>query len=209
MSKVSKKMGSTLSDIIKMKLRSRFDSASEEIKRIIIEKYDAELVGVVTDRESKTNPIFYREEFIDRLDKFTYFTTEGESVSLKVPDMENFDFSGRLEVIESIMEGLAGLYVEMNAEDYKAVFNKPPINTKPFDDYIPPKERIYLVRYSNRIKKAEKDLDKEFVRYPFSNTPPIQILEEADRFVDQNLSSWIEESLEEAQKEFVRNFRGV
>jgi hypothetical protein len=74
---------------------------------------------------------------------------------------------------------------------------------------VPPKERIYLVRYTSKIRRSERELNKKFVRYPFSNTPPIKILEEGERFVEDNMNRWIEEALEEAQKEFARKYRGA
>ena len=93
--------------------------------------------------------------------------------------------------------------------DYVTIFGKRPINQDPVDEYVSPKEKIYLVRYDTKLRQAERTLNKKFVRYPFSNTPPINILEEGERFVDKNMSRWIEEALEEAQKEFVRTYRGA
>lgn len=209
MSKLTNKLSKGMTTVVQQKLYSTFMGAVEEIKGAIISEYDEELVDVVTDRNSKTNPNLYREDFIERLNQFEYIESTGGSLSLLVPDMETFDFSGRLRVIESIMEGMAGIHVEVNEEDYKAVFGKRPVNEDPLDDYVPPKERIYLVRYTSKIRQSEKDLNKKFVRYPFSNTPPIKILEQGERFVDDNMNRWIEEALEEAQKEFVRKYRGA
>lgn len=209
MEKAFKKLSGDMNKLIRQNLNQKFTKAIEEIQEVIVAEYDEELVDVVTDRNSKTNPNFYRDEFIDRLSKFEYVETTGDRLSIKVPDMETFDFSGRLKIVEHIMEGMAGVYVEVNEEDYKSIFGKRPINEDPLDEYVPPKERIYLVRYNSKMKQAERDLNKKFVRYPFSNTPPIRILEEGERFVDDNMSRWIEEALEEAQKEFVRTYRGA
>ena len=209
MSKLTNKLSGDLNTLIKQKLNAKFKWAADQIKKVIIDEYDDELVDVVTDRESKTNPNLYRDDFIDRLGKFEFVESTGQRLSIKVPDMETFDFSGRLKVIEAIMEGMAGIYVEVNEDDYVTIFGKRPINQEPLDDFVPPKERIYLVRYTSKLKQVERDLNKKFVRYPFSNTPPIRILEEGERFVDSNLSVWIEEALEEAQKEFVTTYRGA
>jgi hypothetical protein len=209
MSKLTNKLSKIMSNLIQQKLSETFARAVEEIKIAIISEYDEELVDVVTDRNSKTNPNLYRDDFIERLNRFEYIDVTGEHLSLNVPDMETFDFSGRLRVIESIMEGMAGLHVEVNEEDYKAIFGKRPVNEDPLDDYVPPKERIYLVRYTSKIRRSERELNKKFVRYPFSNTPPIKILEEGERFVEDNMNRWIEEALEEAQKEFARKYRGA
>ena len=196
------KLVKNLDTILKNKLTVKFTEAIEKIKEVTIAKYDEELLDVVTDRNSKTNPNFYREDFIERLDKFSYLNKSENTVTISTPDMETFDFSGRMRVIETIMEGTAGLYVEVNEEDYKKIFGKRPVNQEPLDDYVPTKERIYIIRYTGVIKKAERSMKKKFVRYPFSNTPPIKILEIADKFIDDNMDIWIKDAIEDAQKEF-------
>lgn len=188
-----------MNKLVKAKLAMKFDSIVEEIKEVIVAEYDEQLTDAVTDRNSKTNPNLYREDFVDRLNEFEYIEKEGESLSIKVPDMETFDFSGRLRVVENIMNGTAGIYVEVNKEDYKAVFGK----------RKDPREEYTTVRYTSNIRKIERELGRKFVRYPFSNTPPFRIFEEGERFVDDNMSRWIEEALDEAQKEFVKKYRGA
>jgi hypothetical protein len=195
--------------LLKSSLEKEFLSITEGIQEAIIEKYDEELVDVVTDRDSKTNPNFYRAEFIERLESFEYWKNEGGKLKLVTPDMENFNFSGRLKVIETIMHGVSGVYMEVNEEDYIAIFNKRPINEDPLDEYVPPKERIYLVRYTPKLRKAERDLNKRFVRYPFSNTPPIDIFSAGERFVNENIGGWFKNAIKLAQKEFVNNYKGA
>jgi len=206
---VNKKISKDMDKLIKKKLSNKLVLIVDEIKQAIIEEYDDELINVVTDRKSKTNPNLYRDEFIERLDEFPYIEDIGDSLSISVPDMNSFDFSGRLKVIETIMQGAAGVYVEINEEDYITVFGKKPINEDPLDRYVPPKEKIYLVRYTSKIQKAERGLGKRLVRYPFSNTPPINILEVGEIFVENNMDRWIKDALEEAQKEFVKVYKGA
>ena len=206
---ITQKVSKDLDKLVRKRLNIKFAEAVEQIKQKIIDEYDEELVDVVTDRNSKTNPNLYRDEFIARLDKFSFIEDNGNTMHIHVPDMSTFDFSGRLKVIETIMEGVAGVYIEINEEDYVAVFNKRPINEDPLDEYVPAKDRIYLVRYTAKMRKAEADLNKKFVRYPFSNTPPISILEEGERFIDSNMDRWIKEALDEAQKEFVQTYKGA
>lgn len=195
--------------LIKNSLVHKFTNVSEEVREVIIAEYDEELVDVVTDRKSKTNPNLYRDEFIERLESYTYVKYSGDVVTLSVPDMETFDFSGRLRVIESIMRGLTGIYVEINEEDYIKVFGKRPVNQEPIDNYVSPKDRIYLVKHTGKIKRSERELKKKFVRYPFSNTAPIEILEEGQKFVDENINMWTEEAITEAQKVFALNYKGA
>jgi len=207
--KVIRKLKKGYDDVLKGILLSTFGGVVERIKYAIIEEYDQELVDVVTDRKSKTNPNYYREEFVARLDTFKYITKEQDGITLSVPDMETFDFSGRLRVIQSIMEGLPGLYVEMNEEEYVSVFRKRPLNADPLDETTSPKERIYLVRSNAKVRNAERDRKKKFVKYPFSNTPPIRVLDVAGAYVDRNLDEWIDEALERSQKEFTTMYKGA
>jgi len=206
---VIKKISKGMDKLIKNSLVHKFTNVSEEVREVIIAEYDEELVDVVTDRKSKTNPNLYRDEFIERLESYTYVKYSGDVVTLSVPDMETFDFSGRLRVIESIMRGLTGIYVEINEEDYIKVFGKRPVNQEPIDNYVSPKDRIYLVKHTGKIKRSERELKKKFVRYPFSNTAPIEILEEGQKFVDENINMWTEEAITEAQKVFALNYKGA
>lgn len=206
---VINKLSSDLNTRIKRVLLNRFKQASLDLQQVIIGKFDEELVGVVTDRNSKTNPNLYREEFIERLAQFNYVDENPNTISLMVPDMETFNFSGRMKVIEAIMSGLTGVYVEMSEDDYISIFGKKPINQEPLDEYVSPKERVYLVKYTGTITKAEKELNKKFVRYPFSNTGPIDIFSSGEKFVNDNINNWIESALEEAQKSFTTNYKGA
>lgn len=209
MSKATKKVSKGLNKLIKHQLNLKFEEAAEQIQSAVLAQYDQELVDVVTDRKSKTNPNFYREEFIERLSQFEYVKVSGDKLTINVPDMETFDFSGRLSVIKHIMEGMAGKYVEINEKDFVKSFGKRPMSEETVDKYVSPKERIYLIRYNNRAKQAEDTLGKDLVPYPFSNTPPIKILEEGEKFVEDNMSRWIEEALAEARKEFERTYKGA
>lgn len=116
--------------------------------------------------------------------------------------MENFDFSGRLRVIETILNGLSGIYVEVGEDEYTQIFNKKPLNRDPIDEFVPSQDRVYIVRYDSRIRRAEKDLNTQFIRYPFSNTAPIDIFYDADKYVVYNLDKWISEVNEKVQEKF-------
>ena len=64
MLKATKKLSKGMEKLIKSNMLLRLAGAVEEIKAVIIAKYDEELVDVVTDRKSKTNPNLYRDDFI-------------------------------------------------------------------------------------------------------------------------------------------------
>lgn len=195
--------------IIKDGLIKKFNEVSEQIKSEIMREYDSELVDVVTDRNSRTNPKFYREDFFNRLSSFDYIDDSEYTVTLNVPDMENFDFSGRLKVLETIMEGVIGTYVELDEDQYVSIFNKKPLREESFDEYVSPKERIYIVKYTGKIRLFEKEMNVRFVEYPFSNTPPINILEAGERLVNGNIDRWIDDVIKESNKRFSNSFKGV
>jgi len=177
-----------------------------ELSNVIIRKLN---LGVVTDRNSKTNPSLFRDDFVNRVDSFNYIDRSGKSLSIISPDMDNFDFSGRLKVIETIMSGVAGVYVEMSEEDYVSAFNKKPVNEETFYEYVPIKDRIYLVRYTSSVRRAEKDLRKKFIRYPFSNSPPIDVFRAGSKFVEDNIDNWIKDSIEKSKNEYVISNKGA
>ena len=119
--------------------------------------------------------------------------------------MENFDFGGRLKVMEYVMEGTAGVYVEVNAEDYEKMFGKKILSREPLDTSVPKRDLIYLMRYNPAVRNAELATfgrRNYLVRYPFSNTPPILILDKAEKFIDENMDKWIKESVNKATKKF-------
>lgn len=189
-------------------LLKKFNEVAEEIKNIILDSFDNEL-SAVSDRSSRTNPAYYRDDFEKRLSRFDFIEDNDSTISLIVPDMENFDFSGKLKIIQTIMEGVVGSYVEVDEDQYKHIFNKRPINEDPLDEYVPPSERIYLVKYLPAVRQAERDLNTKFAKYPFSNKPPVDIMEAAERLVNDNIDRWISDALEEANKELAKSYKGV
>lgn len=206
---LKKRLSQEIPKGVKDIVREVLGKATAGIEKSIMDEYDSNLVDVVTDRNSKTNPNFYREEFEDRLGEFEYVALKGNQMSLIVPTVETFNFSGRLRVIETVMNGVVGTYVEMNTEDYLKVFGKKPINEEPFDEATSSKEMIYLIKYDKEVKRAERTLNKKFVNYPFSNMPPIDIFPAAQKFVDENKSVWMRNIKATIKKEVINKYRGV
>lgn len=205
MNKTITKIAKTFQKILNEELLKVFESASEEIMEVIMVSYRTELV--VNDRNSKTNPQLeiYIEEITNRLNEFEYIQ-EGEEgkIAFVVPDMEKFDFSGsKMRVIEQILEGTAGIYVEVSADDYERMFGKRIIAKEPLDTSVTKKEMIYLMRYNSVVRNAERNTfgrKKRLVRYPFSNTPPIRIFDEAEKLAGEKMDTWIKEAIGNAIK---------
>ena len=205
MNKKVMKMVKKFQGLVEKELVKVFNSAEEEVKEVIMTSYRTELV--VSDRNSKTNPQLeiYIEEMLNRLDEFEYVQENEEGkITFVVPDMDNFDFTGsKMRVIEQILEGTVGVYVEVSAEDYEKMFDKRILARDPIDASVPRKEIIYLMRYNSVLRNAERNTFGRrgyLVKYPFSNTPPIRIFDEADKFVDENIDDWIEAALKSATK---------
>ena len=198
-----KKEIKTFEKLLKKELYEKFIGAKEGIIDAVMREYDSSLT--ISDRNSKSNPEFYRDEFEERLENFGYIEESGDTIKFTVPTMENFDFSGRLKVVEQIMEGTVGVYVEVNAEDYEKMFGKKVLSRETLDTSVSKKDLIYLMRYNSKVRNAELTTfgrRNYLVKYPFSNTPPIKILDEAESFIDENMDKWVKEAVNKATKKF-------
>ena len=212
--KVYKKATKTLDAWIKKELEIEFEKREEEIKEIIMDEYNMELSSAVTDRRSRTNPGLskYVDAFQESLEDLELFKIKDAGVVLEMPDTETYKFStGTLKVIQQILEGTAGVYAEIDAEQYEKMFGRPPRNLQAFDEQARKKDMVYIIRYTADVRRREREsleANQRLVRYPFSNTPPIDIFDNAKRYVDDNIKRWIDASLKRALKRFQRDYRG-
>ena len=129
--------------------------------------------------------------------------TDGMKVKFSVPDMEKFNFNNSaLRVIQNILEGTSGTYVEVDAEQYEQMYGKRPVGLQAFDDTARKKDIVYVMRYTSELRRREFDAfrRRELVRYPFSNTPPIDIFSAGDRYVEDNIRDWIHDSVKKSMK---------
>lgn len=124
-------------------------------------------------------------------------------ITMNVPDMETFNFSNGLEIVETMLEGVAGTYVEIDEQDYLYIFGKKSKFIKAVDDRVLPKDRVFLVRYTGNVRRAEKNLNKRFVKYPFSNSSPIDIVEKANTYVKGELDKCIDNIIQKSIKEVI------
>jgi hypothetical protein len=195
----------TYKKLIKKHVIARLEFASVEVTDYIMELYDEHLVSPVADVNSRSNPLYYRDGFLEKLNEFEYIESSGDVINFIVPNMNNFGFSGRLKMIENIMDGTAGIYIEVDGQQYGILFpNKKPPIVEALDRSIPKSQMIYLVKYNYGIGKRWSVLfpKKRMVRFPFSNVPPIEIFEDANTFVDERLDKWIEEATDNVSDEF-------
>ena len=160
---------------------------------MIIEDYDFNLNDIANPK-SKLAPENFESEFIRRLEDFNFIEETEKGIRVVCPNIDNFDFRGELRTIENILEGIAGVYVEVEREDYVKATKK--------QTYQGRSDEVFLVRYTGEVRKWEKILDKKFERYPFSNTPPVDIFNRADRYIDDNLDGLINDAINKSKRGF-------
>jgi len=213
MKKALNKAVKSLDAILKEELEKEFEGRMVEIRELIMEEYNMNLSSVVIDRQSRTNPGLpkYIEAFKEELDEFEMLTIESAGLVVTMPDTENFNFkSGTLKVIQNILEGTAGVYVEIDAEQYEKMYGKRPIGLQAFDDTARKKDMVYIIRYTSVVRRKEREAfgKQELRRYPFSNTPPIDIFDSANRYIKDNIRDWIDTSLKRSLKRLKKEYRG-
>lgn len=215
---MSFKLPSKVNDISKLSDKIIVDSVYkrivdevENIKYNIMTGYDG-LSMVVTDVNSKTNPALYRESFENKLNEFEFIEHKNkDKIKLITPDMDNFSFMG-LDIIKQIFNGTMGVFAEISQTDLEKITGKTTVNENPIDNSVSKQNRIYLIKYTSEVRMKEKNvLNKLLVRFPFSNMPPLynRVFGRGQEYVDENLDSWIQESIEEGQARITRYYKGV
>jgi len=175
------------------KVKNFFSDKIDIINSIILNGYD-NLSYFVNDNNSISRPDLYKEDFRKSLENHKYFEdVDGNEFSFNLPDMDNFDFS-ELNLIKQILEGTVGDYVEIPLEDVVKINKNLILNKEPIVD------NTYLVPYSNSIKKAEEGiLNKKLVKFPFSNTRPLddEVFTPATKYANKNINDWIDLAIKE------------
>lgn len=175
------------------------------IESVMLE-YDTELVGMVTDRRSRTNPSIYREEFEEALENFNYILVGNNTTTIELPDMETFPWgSGRLRVIQNILEGIIGNFIEVDEEQYVALHDKKPI-IEPYDKTVPRKQRIYLLKWNSNSNRRWNEVfpKNQPVRYPFSNMASIDLFSLPSMEFKRNIVEWMPGLIRRKIKEMPR-----
>jgi hypothetical protein len=204
------KIAKDLDGFVLEALREILNEELENIKYLIMDGFNL-LSAMVIDPESKTDPALYRRKFEERVDSFEYIEIDGNRVKIHTPDMENFDFS-ELEIVEQILEGTVGVFVEISQEDMEKITGKTVVNNKPVDPSVPKKDRIYLERYTPKVRQKEKEvLEKKLVRFPFSNTPPLydRVFDPAEEYVNENIKFWSDEAIRKGESKMLDYYKGV
>jgi len=210
------KVSLDLASISKKKLIERLEKASERVIELIMEEYDDGLVAVSNSNREVGKVLDFagkrRDEFVRRLEKFEYVMEDGNNVKFKMPTMESFDLSGNLKIFANIFEGTTGVYYVVDGKEYETIYGKRPINAEPLDEYMTKKDRLYLIKKSGAVDRKIKNVLKKNINnmiFPFSNTPPINILDSAGEYVERNMPKWVEDTVGVSVRRLAKKYKGV
>lgn len=177
--------------LIKHNLREVLEEeAVPEIKNLILDAYEDKLEGVVESNYTNIIPETYKEDFITRLEDFEYIKEDDNNVSLSCPDIENFDFEDGLEFIYNIVTGMVGNYYKVHS--YKLGYKD--------EDYM------FIVGEDSEVLEGINTDELEL--YEFSETE-VDIFSDAEEFVEENMSSWVDKANEIAVNKFADYHAGV
>jgi len=194
--------------IYKITMEETFTSKIPAVMDIILDGYDA-LSSFVIDTRSMSDPAQLKEQFMLSLNKFEFVRKEGNTIFFEVPDMDTFDFTD-LELIEQILEGTVGEYVEVPHEALSIlgiVLNLIPINV-----LAEPQDRVYIMEANDELKaRARRLLGYPLVIFPFSDTPSQYelVFGGANTYVEENIDSWIDTAIKEANNKVSQTYKRI
>lgn len=158
--------------------------------------------------ESLIDLLVFKQVFIEKLDDFLFVPVDVEVFTLRIPNMDNFDFTG-IEFLETIFEGVIGDYAEATYIDMLKLFgadNLPiPVNEGMSS------EPIYLIPINEWLVEQELPvLGYSLNRFPFSNTEPLYdlVFGEVQRYVSNNFDDWISEAIKTSIADTVEGYGG-
>lgn len=178
--------------------------AVKEIVDTIEEDYIIMLNSVSAHKNSLTRPILYQDIFMDRLNNFTFLEILNSNIILNVPDMETFNFSGELRVIQTILEGLfPSVYFEIKESDRKRMGL-----VKSTIRFIIKGETLYLydIKKYNNLETLMQNNKVEKIEYPFSKVGPLDIFTNADDVVNEYMDKWLTTAIKEGQLKFTKKY---
>ena len=180
--------------LFKKKLFSLYETELiPQVKEMIKYNYNEKLMGVVPEGSLGRPEDFY-DQFMEKLDEFRFLKEDGANFEFSIPDRETFSFGQDLSFLQHVMEGMTGFYYLI------------PIGTYRLLGYTPPdlRQSLYLVREDDPLMDdVRRILGETFLEpYAFSNSPPINVFEGVEEYVDSVHEDFIERALAEAKNEF-------
>ena len=190
-----------------IKIEEVFRSKVDEVKNIIISDYD-KLSSFIVDTKSKADPAQFKELFILAIDKFEFIKNEINPI-FSIPDLDTFDFTD-LELVEQILEGIAGEYVEVPHE----ILSTLGITSSliPINALVDSQDKVYIMEANDKLKtRAERWLGYPLVVFPFSNIPAQYelVFGGADVYVGENIDDWVNTALKVAADKVSQTYKRI
>ena len=163
--------------------------------------------------KSKINIESIRSAYEEALNGgFVFLDVEGDSVTFRTPDMDNFDFSNnKLQVLLTMLEGIAGRYLIVDGDEFKKMFPKDTLKKEAFGEVsneLASKDKLYLIKDTSRNRKMAKDLKLILEKWPYST--PIQIFDDVNKKIDKEiLPRLLSEAVTNAIKTYTRRQQGA
>jgi hypothetical protein len=150
----------------------------------------------------------FKRIYLERLEDFEFIPEEALDFTLKVPSMENFDFTG-IEFLELVFEGVVGEYAEATYSDMIKLFGMDglpvPINAGLSS------EPVYLLPINDWLLRQENTvLGYSLNKSPFSNIEPLEslIFGEVQLYVSDNFDGWVSQAIKTSVSDTVKVYGG-
>lgn len=184
-----------LDELIIENLKLNLLDRAEEVKSIILDNYD-ELDSFVTDNRSAVDIPKFKNKFKIILDEFEFVRYDEGPVEFVTPVTDSLNFNN-LRIVHQILEGVVGIYFEIDGETLKEINTIVTGQRTPIDD-----TNVYLVSYSKTLEETLINLGKDLIIFPFSGVGPLedQIFVPAQKYVEENISDWIDQSIQDTKK---------
>jgi hypothetical protein len=184
-----------LDELIIENLKLNLLDRAEEVKSIILDNYD-ELDSFVTDNRSAVDIPKFKNKFKIILDEFEFVRYDEGPVEFVTPVTDSLNFND-LKIAHQILEGVVGIYFEIDGETLKEINTIVTGQRTPIDD-----TNVYLVSHSKTLEETLINLGKDLIIFPFSGVGPLedQIFVPAQKYVEENISDWIDQSIQDTKK---------
>jgi hypothetical protein len=167
-----------------------------EIIDVIETSYDYLSDSVVFSRNSRLNLIKFKSLFMDRVNEFEYLKLingiNSYTIEMDIPDVDSFDFSNGLEILELITLGVPANYVEVDERTRRkigATFPKAPLSFRVDNTIV----YLYDVKRYNTILTTLREKKIEVMMFPFSaKNKGFDVFDEANDYDDDNFDSMLE-----------------
>lgn len=166
------------------------------IKTMIMDSFRNNLNGIVKGDYDNLKPEASEDLVLNRLDSFAYIQETIDGICLTVPGQTSLDFERGMPLVGAILEGLPNNYFKIKSSEYLKIFGGEVDSNN-----------SYLIDEKNLISKGV-DISK-LDKFEFSNTPPIDITEEASLYVKSNMKVWGNRALLKAKLVMSNYAKGI